>query len=137
MVTPVIWSPENNGVYVVKISEIGDQQVNLDGELYRDGELSKTAIVFANAVEGADCVKITSGSGTESDPYVLELAIAKTDATITKAPEAKTLTYTGSAQELVEAGTATGGEMQYALGSATEATGPYTAAIPTATDAGT
>ena len=62
---------------------------------------------------------------------------AKEAAVVTKAPEAKTLTYTGSAQELVTAGTATGGTMQYALGNATEATQPYTTSIPTGTDAGT
>ena len=61
----------------------------------------------------------------------------KQPATVTKVPTAKTLTYNGSAQELVTAGTATGGEMQYALGSATEATEPYTTSIPTATKAGT
>ena len=66
------------------------------------------------------------------------LAISeKQPATVTKAPEAKTLTYTGSAQELVTAGTAEGGEMQYALGNETEATQPYTTSIPTKTDAGT
>lgn len=37
-------------------------------------------------------------------------------ATVETAPKAKTLNYTGSAQALVEAGTATGGTMQYALG---------------------
>ena len=62
---------------------------------------------------------------------------AKETATVTKAPAAKTLTYTGSAQELVAAGTATGGEMQYALGDANGATQPYTTSIPTETDAGT
>ena len=58
-------------------------------------------------------------------------------AVVTTAPEAKTLTYTGSAQELVTAGTAKGGTMQYALGTATEATEPYTTSIPAATNAGT
>ena len=53
------------------------------------------------------------------------------------APTAKALTYSGSAQELVTAGEATGGAMQYALGTETAATEPYTAFIPTATDAGT
>ena len=66
-------------------------------------------------------------------PIVLE----PSPATVTTAPEAKTLTYNGSAQELVSAGEATGGEMQYALGTATEATQPYTTSIPAATDAGT
>ena len=62
---------------------------------------------------------------------------AKEAAVVTKAPEAKTLTYTGSAQSLVTAGSTEGGTMQYALGTATEATQPYTTSIPTATDAGT
>ena len=62
---------------------------------------------------------------------------AKEASVVTKAPEAKTLTYNGSAQELVTAGEATGGEMQYALGTKDAATEPYTTSIPTATDAGT
>ena len=48
--------------------------------------------------------------------------MAKEAAVVTKAPKPTTLTYNGQAQELVTAGTATGGEMQYALGTATEAT---------------
>ena len=76
----------------------------------------------------------SSTSGT----MTITLTISeKQPANVTKAPEAKTLTYNGSAQELVTAGTATGGEMQYALGTATEATQSYTTSIPTATNAGT
>ena len=62
---------------------------------------------------------------------------AKQAATVIKAPEAKTLTYNGSAKELVTAGVADGGTMQYALGTKDAATQPYTTSIPTATDAGT
>ena len=62
---------------------------------------------------------------------------AKGQAAVAQAPAARTLTYNGQAQELVTDGTATGGEMQYALGNATEATQPYTTSIPTATNAGT
>ena len=70
-------------------------------------------------------------------------------ATVTKAPEAKTLTYNEQAQALVTAGTATGGTMQYALGenatTAPEADGAETpdeqkkwkTTIPTGTEAGT
>ena len=65
-----------------------------------------------------------------------KLTITRADPTVT-APTAKALTYSGSAQELVTAGEATGGEMQYALGTETAATEPYTAFIPAATDAGT
>ena len=67
-----------------------------------------------------------------------KFTIGKADPAV-NAPTAKSLTYTGSAQELVTAGEASGGEMQYALGTdATNApTSGYEASIPTATDAGT
>ena len=65
---------------------------------------------------------------------------AKEASVVTKAPTAKTLTYTGSAQALVTAGEATGGTMYYAV--TTENTAPtddnlYTTSIPTKTEAGT
>lgn len=58
---------------------------------------------------------------------------------ITSAPAAKNLTYTGSAQELVTAGEADGGTMQYALGSdaATAPTSGWSKDIPKKTAAGT
>ena len=73
---------------------------------------------------------------TEATTFTYTYA-QKESATVTKAPEAKTLTYTGSAQKLVNAGTASGGTMQYAIGTATEATEAYTTSIPAKTDAGT
>lgn len=51
---------------------------------------------------------------------------------VVTAPTAKSLTYSGSELELVNAGSTTGGTMQYKVGS-----GSYSAAIPTATNAGT
>ncbi len=62
----------------------------------------------------------------------VEIVIAKANATVT-APTAKTLTYTGSAQELIAAGSVTGGKMQYKLNAETE----WSDNIPTATNAGT
>jgi len=65
----------------------------------------------------------------------------KQTATVTKAPTARSLTYNGQEQELVTAGTASGGTMQYAIGT-DEATAPtdetlYTTSIPAAAEAGT
>ncbi len=63
----------------------------------------------------------------------------KDPSSVTKAPTAKTLTYNGSAQALVEAGEAFGGKMNYVIGT-DEATAPTTGwstSIPTRTDAGT
>ena len=62
----------------------------------------------------------------------VEIVIAKANATVT-APTAKTLTYTGSAQELIAAGSVVGGKMQYKLSAETE----WSENIPTATNAGT
>ena len=58
--------------------------------------------------------------------------ITKVKATVTKAPTANTLIYTGQPQALVTAGTADGGEMQYS----TQENGTYNSAIPTGTNAG-
>ena len=60
-------------------------------------------------------------------------------AAVTKAPTAKNLTYNSSAQELVTAGTAKNGTMQYAIGkdAATAPTSGWSASIPTGTEAGT
>ena len=73
---------------------------------------------------------------SDSKPASVKATIEKAAPSIT-APTARTLTYTGSAQALVTAGTATGGTMQYAVGDADGATQPYTTSIPTATNAGT
>ena len=64
----------------------------------------------------------------------------KEQAKVTKAPTAKSLVYNESVQELVTAGEAEGGEIQYASGrDATTAPDAlaYTTSIPTGTDVGT
>ena len=67
-------------------------------------------------------------------------AAAEANATLTvnkaapifTAPKARTLTYTGKAQALIEAGSVTGGTMQYALDGKT-----FSETVPTGTDVGT
>ena len=60
-------------------------------------------------------------------------------ATVTTAPTAKTLTYNGQAQELVNAGVAEGGKMQYALGkdATTMPKDGWSTEIPAGTEIGT
>lgn len=59
--------------------------------------------------------------------------ITKANASVTSAPQAVTdLVFNGQAQDLITAGKADGGELQYKLGN-----GAYGTAIPTATEAGT
>ncbi len=64
--------------------------------------------------------------------------ISKAEPAVT-APKANTLTYNGSAQALVTAGEAEGGEMQYALGTDDQAAPDkgWSTDLPTAADAGT
>ncbi|MBQ6398536.1 MAG: carbohydrate-binding domain-containing protein [Clostridia bacterium] len=91
----------------------------------RDGTAGKAGIPVSASGQSLDYKKVQFPG--ESLP----------PAEVTKAPTAKTLTYTGSAQELVTAGTPSGGTMQYAIGTKDAATGSYTTSIPTGTDAGT
>ena len=60
-----------------------------------------------------------------------DFTISKAESIITGKPSAKELTYDGSAQQLVSAGSASGGTMQYSLDGTN-----YSTNIPTATDAG-
>ena len=77
----------------------------------------------------------------EGDPIVgtCKVTVNKAESTVTKEPTANDLTYNGQAQELVTAGEATGGEMQYALGTdeKTEPTTGWSDKVPSNTDAGT
>jgi LPXTG-motif cell wall-anchored protein len=87
--------------------------------------------------QGKTAIAISTGGQTLGSYKKVQFPAVKEPSTVTKAPEAKNLTYTGSAQALVEAGTASGGTMQYALGTKDAATGTYSASIPTGTEAGT
>ena len=84
----------------------------------------------------ADTVKLI-GDGTirEFDKIVFVIEnqeVPGIPASVTTAPADKGLTYNGAAQELVTAGVAKGGTMQYRLGT----DGEWDEAIPTGTDAG-
>lgn len=89
----------------------------------------------------SDKVVTVSGTPTGNVRVTIPDAIKSgSTASVTKAPVAKSLTYSGSPQELVTAGEATGGTMNYALGK-DETVAPdlssYAASIPKGTDAGT
>lgn len=74
-----------------------------------------------------------SGGSVSNKTTTAEVTFTVIKATpVVTAPSPKTLAYTGEAQELVEAGTTTGGEMQYSL----EQNGDYSTAIPKGTEAG-
>ena len=93
--------------------------VTVDGAQTNAGSYTATASALSNAN-----YKLPAATTTT-------FTIAKAASAVATAPTAKALTYTGSAQELVTAGTATGGTMQYSLDAKT-----YAGAIPTGTNAG-
>ena len=96
-----------------------------------DGEFSETVPTAA----GNYFVKATVAATANYDgaEKTAEFKIAHANATLTKVPTAvANLVYTGSAQELVAAGVADGGTMQYKLGT----DGTWSSDIPTATNAG-
>lgn len=64
---------------------------------------------------------------------IKSFSISKADGTLTPPTAKPIIGYTGSAQELINAGSATGGTIWYKLGT----DGTYTESIPTATDVGT
>ena len=96
-----------------------------------DGEFSETVPTAA----GNYFVKATVAATANYDgaEKTAEFKIAHSNATLTNMPAAvANLVYTGSAQELVTAGVADGGTMQYKLGT----DGTWSSEIPTATNAG-
>ena len=107
----------------------GTMEYSLDGKTY-----ATTIPTGTNG--GTYTVYYRSNGNTNYDTVTgdapISVTIAKAVPTVT-APKAKTgLEYTGEAQALIEAGSTTGGTMEYSLDGKT-----YATTIPTATDAGT
>lgn len=94
--------------------------------------ISEKTVTLTATVGGVDYSTTKASVTFDNGKYYTVTAKMKATPTVT-APTANTLTYNGSAQALVTAGSTTGGEIQYRLG--TEAS--YSTTIPTATNAGT
>ncbi len=113
----------------------GDTSVTPTVSWYSDNNGSIGNNIDAPSDAGTYWVKVSAeatGFYESAEATPLQFTISKANPTVT-APEANELTYTSSAQELVTAGTTTGGEIQYS----TEENGTYSTTIPTGTDAGT
>ena len=92
--------------------------------------------ITGNRNVGNATVTVTAKAGgnyTFTEAKV-QFAIKKASAVLTSSPQANLLTYNGTKQELVTAGTATGGTVVY---SDTGADGSYSETIPEGKDAGT
>ena len=95
------------------------------------GDYSLT--IEANEKEPAFSLMSVENFGIKSVTLKVKVTIKKANSTVQIAPAAKTgLTYTGEEQELVTAGTAIGGTMQYSLDGIS-----YSPDIPKGTDAET
>ena len=129
----------------------GDTGKSIEASTSGDGTLSYAVksgdAVTVNETTGALTI-VKAGSAvitvTASETATYAQATKEVTVTINKANAvpatvtANNRTYDGTEKPLVTVtGTPTGGEMQYALGTATEATEQYTTSIPTATEAGT
>ncbi len=104
-----------------------------------NGDVITAVVTGAQTDAGTYTATVTGLSGTKAANYKLP-SVTETSFVINKAvpvvtaPTAKTnLICTGSAQELVTAGSTTGGTIKYSL----EENGTYTSAVPSAVDAGT
>ncbi len=112
-------------------------------EDYIDVDATTGALTIKKVPADGKAYVTVTAAGTaayEQATKDVTVTINKANSTVTKAPEAKTLTYNGQAQELVTAGEASDGTMQYALGtdaSTAPADNLYTTSIPAKTDAGT
>ena len=115
-------------------------QSKTDGSSVLNGEpeLSGGTLRFAFADDSAKAgetaevvVQVVSGN---YKPYTVTvtLTVSSRSVPVVTAPRANALTYSGAEQTLITAGTTTGGELLYSLTSG----GNYTAALPTAKNAG-
>ncbi|MBR3561561.1 MAG: InlB B-repeat-containing protein [Oscillospiraceae bacterium] len=118
----------------------GDAKASISGGIdgietpeivYKSGNAALAAVPTD---AGRYTASITVGDATAAVSYT----IAKAPSSVTAAPKAITLTYTGSAQELVSAGLASGGAMQYCVApdNGTAPAAGYSTNIPACTNAG-
>lgn len=96
------------------------------------GNSAKKLYYITISTTGAGKDYATANKGGEMSA-VKSIDIKEHIAPSVTAPTASTLTYNGTAQPLITAGSTSGGRMEYRLGD----TGDYSADVPTATNAGT
>ena len=101
------------------VMTVGENQIALTG---LTDNAAKSVFLYA---QGAD--------GSNSAVTRIELPAYQPAAPSVTAPTANTLTYNGTAQLLITAGSTSGGRMEYRLGD----TGDYSGDVPMATNAGT
>ena len=127
--TPTVGDTDNPGngevTYTYKVKDADDSTYN--------------ATVPTDAGNYTVKAVVAETSNYNSGEAAANFTIAKANATVTNAPAARSLTYTGSAQTIVTEGTTTDGTMHYTLGTdaTTAPTENWGETIPTAANVGT
>lgn len=106
---------------------------NDDGAVLTDSDYGVNITDNRNVGNATVTVTAKTGGNYTFTEAKVKFAIKKASAAWNTAPQAKSLTYDGTEQELVTPGSATGGTVVYSL----EQNGTYEEAIPKKTEAGT
>ncbi len=106
---------------------------NDDNAVLTDSDYSVSITDNKNVGDATVTVTAKSGGNYTFTVAKVQFAIKKASAAWNTAPQAKSLTYDGTEQELVTPGSATGGTVVYSL----EQNGTYEKVIPKKTEAGT
>lgn len=104
--------------------------VKVSGKTLTEGK--DYTLEFANNVNAGTATVIVTGAGDYEGTTTTEFTILKADSAVETQPTANELTYNGTAQKLITAGSAVNSTMVYSLDGA-----EYSEEIPTGTDAGT
>ena len=110
---------------------------------YEFDQTNPNGIIVTGKKAGTTTITFSGDSWTDTTDddisAVLTVTVNKADSTVTVAPTANELTYTGSGQDLVTAGKAEGGTLVYAIGESAD-TAPeadaFSENIPGGTEAG-
>ena len=140
----------NGYVKVTKGADLSEAVVTIDGSefTYTGEEIIPTVAVkvsgktltegkdytleFTNNVNAGTATVIVTGAGDYEGTTTTEFTILKADSAVETQPTANELTYNGTAQKLITAGSAVNSTIVYSLDGA-----EYSEEIPTGTDAGT
>lgn len=135
----------NNGTAQTLVTEGQAEGGTLEYALGTDDQTAPETGYSADIPSGTDAGTYyvwyrSKGDENHSDTAsaCVAVVIAKAQAQVKEAPTAaENLLYTGSLQNLIVEGAAEGGEMEYGLGTETEAPESYSPMIPAAADLGT
>ena len=137
-VTPIVTAKDRE--YIVGNTDAELVIIWKDGDLLKGDTINLDGVLtgrFDNANVGTDKTVTIRGTAPSSDKYDITIPTTTTASITPKAATAtvtlaEDLEYTGSAQNLVSSGSATGGAVVYSLNGVT-----FTRVVPTGTNAGT